>query len=544
MASTLASLVQRTSSGECDARLPPLGDTFWPCMPKGKSPCLRRSSSFAGYFPHRLRDARDTYQSTTCSAIAIAVATTETFESVDDGVIFQEPYPDTDSESDSYADYISRCSMQIDVGSVSTSVPTTPAGLTQPVAAAWVHENRSHQTCSPHGLTCSADVLHATSPSAQLHLSAHLEGPHTQPKPLAIACSNSNSSIDWRPPNPQAANCAAAPLPETAATWGDGAGHFAQPFTYTGDCYLPINSTLLGQLQLRCSQPLDETCKHAHSLPVQAQFVGRRMTIAEQSLEEAHTRTKPLAKTCTIPQPPVAAASCAVVPAHFAQPSTYAGDYYVPINSTLLGQLQLRCKNSLDEMCKDAPALPVSAQPPSRTTTTAEQSLERRGFATAMIGEKLCADQHPPVAPLSTMPPTFRDMPCADQHPPVAPPSIMPCGFTTVMIRNLPKELARSHLLRELDSLGFSDSYDFCYVPCSFTTGEAQGFAFVNFISPEMAASFHKMFHGTRHFGVPPQQSTLNICKAEVQGKNANLKKWQTSRLRRIRNPELLPFVR
>lgn len=127
---------------------------------------------------------------------------------------------------------------------------------------------------------------------------------------------------------------------------------------------------------------------------------------------------------------------------------------------------------------------------------------------------------------------------------PAPDPPAAAAPFTTVMIRNLPGQIIRSNLLEELDRSGFTDQYDFCYMPCDFDSGQAKHMAFVNFTFPQAAASFTQMWNGSRRFGMFPDQPAISICKAVVQGKESNLKKWTSVRMKRVRNPELLPFVK
>merc|ERR1712032_480813 len=85
--------------------------------------------------------------------------------------------------------------------------------------------------------------------------------------------------------------------------------------------------------------------------------------------------------------------------------------------------------------------------------------------------------------------------------------------------------------------------YDYCYMPCSFETGLGKGFAFVNFMTAEETSAFIIAWHGTRRLGMPSSGPALNISFAAVQGKAANLSKWDSRRMRRVRNPQLRPFV-
>jgi len=114
-------------------------------------------------------------------------------------------------------------------------------------------------------------------------------------------------------------------------------------------------------------------------------------------------------------------------------------------------------------------------------------------------------------------------------------------GVSTVMIRNLPSKLSQQQLLEELNRCGFAACYDFCYMPCSFQTEENQGIAFVNFTSPAKASELLRSWHRARPLGSTTSPE-LSVAPAAVQGLEANLRALG-SRLRRIRNPKLRPFV-
>jgi len=114
---------------------------------------------------------------------------------------------------------------------------------------------------------------------------------------------------------------------------------------------------------------------------------------------------------------------------------------------------------------------------------------------------------------------------------------------TTLMIRNLPRHLTQLSFISELNKAGFEGLFDFAYVPQSFHTNENAGFAFVNFISPCQAGALVGLWHGQRLFGADKTHAALNISPADVQGLTMNIQRWTSSRLRRIRDPNLRPFV-
>eukprot|EP00931_Biecheleriopsis_adriatica_P099403 TRINITY_DN7390_c0_g1_i1.p1 TRINITY_DN7390_c0_g1~~TRINITY_DN7390_c0_g1_i1.p1 ORF type:complete len:582 (-),score=137.93 TRINITY_DN7390_c0_g1_i1:99-1751(-) len=111
---------------------------------------------------------------------------------------------------------------------------------------------------------------------------------------------------------------------------------------------------------------------------------------------------------------------------------------------------------------------------------------------------------------------------------------------TTMMIKKIPTNVGQMDLLEELNISGFAGSYDFCYLPCNFKSSANKGFAFVNFMSPAIAMKFMDSWNGRARF-TPAAQ--LSVSTADLQGLQANLKKWAGPRMSRIRNPRLKPFV-
>jgi len=120
------------------------------------------------------------------------------------------------------------------------------------------------------------------------------------------------------------------------------------------------------------------------------------------------------------------------------------------------------------------------------------------------------------------------------------------CGeaaATTMVLRNLPAPVTCPALVQELDMDGFEGKYDFSYVPSDFTTGLSHGFAFVNFRCPRVARDFALAWNGSRRFCAELDEAPLNITTAKVQGLDANLVKWSTRRMRRVKNKAHLPFI-
>lgn len=118
-----------------------------------------------------------------------------------------------------------------------------------------------------------------------------------------------------------------------------------------------------------------------------------------------------------------------------------------------------------------------------------------------------------------------------------------PKEVTTLMVRNLPLTTKQSDLLEELKRGGFNGLFDFLYMPCDFTSSEGRGFAFINFLTPAAAGMLVGAWHRSRRFGIKLHDQALSISPASLQGFEANVRKWDIPRMRRIRNPHLKPYM-
>jgi len=115
--------------------------------------------------------------------------------------------------------------------------------------------------------------------------------------------------------------------------------------------------------------------------------------------------------------------------------------------------------------------------------------------------------------------------------------------FTTLMIRNLPHNLTQMDVIAELDESGFEGTYDFFYMPSNFGSGRGKGYAFVNFTQQEVARRFVNEWHRGVRFGVGRVRGGLSISAASVQGREANVTKWDVPRMRRVKNPNYRPLI-
>jgi len=116
--------------------------------------------------------------------------------------------------------------------------------------------------------------------------------------------------------------------------------------------------------------------------------------------------------------------------------------------------------------------------------------------------------------------------------------------ITTMMIRNVPQNLTQDELVEALNKGPFYGLFDLVYMPCNFETLKSKGYAFVNFLTPDAAAAFQASWHGTT--GTLPAHSglrTLAVVEAAVQGFEKYRALLQKSKMTRIKNHRLRPYV-
>jgi hypothetical protein len=102
-------------------------------------------------------------------------------------------------------------------------------------------------------------------------------------------------------------------------------------------------------------------------------------------------------------------------------------------------------------------------------------------------------------------------------------------SYTTVMVRNLVSSLQQRAFLQQLNALGYKGRYDFLYMPMNFRDqGNNFGYAFVNFLSPQLARQFmsHVCILG-QNGGPDSWQTSWSTC----QGVDANIERYRNSPL-------------
>jgi hypothetical protein len=116
---------------------------------------------------------------------------------------------------------------------------------------------------------------------------------------------------------------------------------------------------------------------------------------------------------------------------------------------------------------------------------------------------------------------------------------------TTLMIRNIPNRCTQRELIKELEDLGFADTFDFLYLPVDKGTMASVGYAFVNFLLPEYAERCMQVFQNYRFRknGKVPGKSVA-ISVAHIQGLDANLAHYEKAAVSTAKLKHRRPWVR
>jgi len=104
----------------------------------------------------------------------------------------------------------------------------------------------------------------------------------------------------------------------------------------------------------------------------------------------------------------------------------------------------------------------------------------------------------------------------------------------TLYLSNLSAECTRSVLMEWMDFQGCLEGCDYLHVPRNFQTGVCFGYAFVNYVDD---AAAQRLVSSARC-------SSMKVEVSTVQGLVDNMARWIVGRVRHIRDPQNLPFVR
>lgn len=110
---------------------------------------------------------------------------------------------------------------------------------------------------------------------------------------------------------------------------------------------------------------------------------------------------------------------------------------------------------------------------------------------------------------------------------------------TTLMLRNLPSSFSQKRLLDVLNATGFSDRYDFVYLPVDFQSGAGLGYAFVNMINPADASLAVAKLSGYSEWGDAACRKVLEVCWSDPhQGLDMLIDRYRNSRVMHKSVPE------
>jgi hypothetical protein len=107
------------------------------------------------------------------------------------------------------------------------------------------------------------------------------------------------------------------------------------------------------------------------------------------------------------------------------------------------------------------------------------------------------------------------------------------------MLRNLPSSFSQQRLLDVLHATGFSDKFDFVYLPVDFQSGAGLGYAFVNMNTPIDARLAVSKLSGYSEWGDAACRKVLEVCWSDPhQGLDMLIDRYRNSRVMHKSVPE------
>jgi hypothetical protein len=116
-------------------------------------------------------------------------------------------------------------------------------------------------------------------------------------------------------------------------------------------------------------------------------------------------------------------------------------------------------------------------------------------------------------------------------------------AITTLMLRNIPNKYTQTVLLQEIEQLGFSNTYDFFYLPMDVHNRTNVGYAFVNFVHPASAQRCKEVFSNYK-FQRYHSKKICAVCHAHLQGFEKNVKHFQQCAVMNAGDKQYRPVVR
>eukprot|EP00929_Paragymnodinium_shiwhaense_P047901 TRINITY_DN2429_c0_g4_i2.p1 TRINITY_DN2429_c0_g4~~TRINITY_DN2429_c0_g4_i2.p1 ORF type:complete len:222 (+),score=50.55 TRINITY_DN2429_c0_g4_i2:115-780(+) len=126
------------------------------------------------------------------------------------------------------------------------------------------------------------------------------------------------------------------------------------------------------------------------------------------------------------------------------------------------------------------------------------------------------------------------------RHPQVPKPTDMAGKYdsfngrpTTVMLRNIPNRWSHADIMEELEDAGFGGTFDFLYSPLDKGSLLNVGYAFLNFVDPDVSERFMQVFQNRRCKTIIRQRKirgkAVSVAVAHLQGLKANLEHYEKS---------------
>lgn len=109
---------------------------------------------------------------------------------------------------------------------------------------------------------------------------------------------------------------------------------------------------------------------------------------------------------------------------------------------------------------------------------------------------------------------------------------------TTVMIRNIPCRCTQPELLEEIEEV--TPGVNFLYLPASRKREGTLGYAFVNFLSPQLAVQFIRDFQNHEFTKQPNSNKRADVGYALLQGFKDNVRFYRRSK---VSKSEHRPYV-
>lgn len=119
------------------------------------------------------------------------------------------------------------------------------------------------------------------------------------------------------------------------------------------------------------------------------------------------------------------------------------------------------------------------------------------------------------------------------------PLRVLPPGTTTLMIRNVPARYTRERLLAEWPADG---TYDLLYLPMNSSAHHSMGYAFVNCLTPDLALSFQRRWHG-QLLSSHGRNKHLDVSAAVTQGFHETLRSLKNKKFKRQDSDRFMPAL-